>query len=154
MSQSKWYDAYTDGSYRESDGTFSYGAIILLDDHNVMLNGRINDRPEYAASRNVAGEIYGAIKVVQYAMRFGIKKVVIHHDYQGVGAWPTGVWKANIPLTKKYVDYMQKTADFVQVKFEWVKGHAGHEFNEQADRLAAMAQIQPWHKKVPKDARV
>jgi len=146
--------AYTDGSYRLSDESFSYGAIILFADHNVILSQRIFNKPEEAKSRNVAGEIYGAAKVMEYAYKHQVKELVIHHDYEGVGAWATKKWKAKIELTKKYVDFFTKVSQKVDITFVWVKAHTGNEFNEQADRLANLATKKNVCRKVKKDERV
>jgi len=36
--------------------------------------------------RNVAGEIAGAAKVMEYAYNHRIKKLEVHHDYEGISA--------------------------------------------------------------------
>ena len=74
-------------------------------------------------------------------------RVVLHTDSQyvqkGISEWIVG-WKARVWRTadKKPV----KNADLWQeldearrrhdIQWRWVKGHAGHEGNERADRLA------------------
>ena len=55
--------------------------------------------------------------------------------------WKKGDGKpvANLEIMKALDRAMQGRRD--RVRFEWVKGHSGHELNEQADRLANAAAL-------------
>ncbi|ATG97587.1 ribonuclease H1 domain-containing protein [Mesoplasma lactucae] len=135
---SNWTIAYTDGSYRSDDHSYSYGAAIFLENGILEMSQRKFDS-ERADLRNVAGEIDGAAKVMEYAYNHNIKKLEIHHDYQGISAWATGEWKANKELTKKYKDFTNKISKKVELRFVWVKGHSGEAGNELVDKLAGEA---------------
>jgi ribonuclease HI len=57
-----------------------------------------------------------------------------------VAGWARNGWQTAAKQPVKNVDLWQRLqvlCDEHQVQWFWVKGHAGDEFNERADRLAA-----------------
>lgn len=57
-----------------------------------------------------------------------------------VAGWSTNGWKTSAKQPVKNVDLWQQlvaACEQHRVEWFWVKGHAGDEFNELADRLAA-----------------
>jgi ribonuclease HI len=127
--------AYVDGSFR--DGVYSCGCVILLDGEVVAeLSGTGDKFPE---SRNISGEILGAVKAVEWGIANSHAAITICHDYSGVGKWATGEWKANFPVSRKYKEYMEKAAAKIAVSFKKVTAHAGDIYNERADKLAGLA---------------
>ena len=61
-----------------------------------------------ASMRNVAGEIYGSMAAMKYALEKGIKKLSIYYDYMGIAKWCTGEWKTNKDGTIAYKKYYDK----------------------------------------------
>ncbi|MBE6041824.1 MAG: ribonuclease HII, partial [Clostridiales bacterium] len=135
--------AYVDGSYDEAAGRFSCGAVMVrtAEDGTVTTRelSRAFDEPELAKQRNVAGEIMGAKMAIDFCLERGIPEVSIYHDYEGVGKWADGKWKANNPLTQGYRDYVAKARTRMKIEFCKVKAHAGNKYNEMADKLAKEA---------------
>lgn len=135
--------AYVDGSYDSSSGRFSCGVVMVRTDAEGNLKTReLNaayDDPEAAKQRNVAGEIMGSKTAIDFCLRQGIDEVSIYHDYEGIGKWADGLWKANNPLTQGYRDYVAKARTKMKISFVKVKAHAGNKYNEMADRLAKEA---------------
>ena len=88
--------AYVDGSFNAKKKVYGYGAV-LIDGQQVIkrLYGH-GDNEECISSRNVAGEIFGALAAVKYAVEHPeYDGIVIYYDYMGIEKWAIGEWKAN-----------------------------------------------------------
>jgi ribonuclease HI len=127
--------AYVDGSFDVNTSTYSYGVVIINNGRETHLSD-IGQDPEMATMRNVAGEIMGAIAAMEYAQNNSIKEILIIHDYEGIGAWPTKRWRANLDGTRKYVDRYNDISASVVIKFQKCTGHSGNFYNDVADALA------------------
>lgn len=129
--------AFVDGSYNQNTRYCGWGFVLF--DPN---------RPDFTPieaceqtmtgneHRNVAGEVVAAMKAVQCAKANGFKALVIYHDYQGISSWADRTWKANVPLTRNYVEFMRDAMRDIDISFVKVTGHTGIELNERADILA------------------
>jgi ribonuclease HI len=130
---------YTDGACRGNPGPGGWGAILIWNGQEKELCG---GEP---ATTNNRMELTAACEALE-----ALKKpctVELHTDSQyvktGISEW-LRVWKAKgwRTTTKgevKNVDLWQRLDAANQrhtVTWKWVKGHAGHELNERADRLA------------------
>lgn len=130
--------AYVDGSFDSASGDFACGAVLFLDGEELTFSERFTD-PEMAAMHNVAGEIMGALTVIRCCLERGVKALEIHHDYEGVGRWADGGWKANKPGTQRYAAECRAAAQKMKLRFVKVKGHSGDKYNDMADSLARKA---------------
>lgn len=127
--------AYVDGSYDLSNGTYSYGVVILSGNEKHNFSGREED-PELAAMRNVAGELKGAMEAMNWALSENKKTLYLHYDYTGIENWAKGNWKTNKNGTRDYKEYYDSIKDRLDVKFIKVRAHSGNELNDEADQLA------------------
>lgn len=133
-----YVNAYVDGSYNSSTCQYSGAAVILLGDNDIIeLSKACKD--DSSKLRNVAGELLGAELAIEYCKKHGISKLAIHHDYEGIGAWADDVWKAKLPETKAYRNYVFDSREILDIKFIKVKGHSGNKYNDRADYLASKA---------------
>jgi ribonuclease HI len=130
---------YTDGACSGNPGPGGWGAILMHGSTTKELSGG-----ELATTNNRM-ELMGAIAALE-----ALKKpcqVELHTDSQyvmkGISEWIHG-WKRrgwrtadNKPVKNddlwRRLDEARARHD---VKWRWVKGHAGHEHNERADELA------------------
>ena len=125
----------------DDDTTFDSDMPITTPFHNgteTHLYDSGND-VQMASMRNVAGEIYGSMAAMKYALEKGIKKLSIYYDYMGIAKWCTGEWKTNKDGTIAYKKYYDKIKKSVDITFEKVKGHSGDKYNDLADSLAKKA---------------
>lgn len=128
-------DIYTDGSYK--NGRYSYGFVVVKDGVIIHTDNGVGTDTKAASMQNVAGELSGAMHAVKWAYDNGYK-CRIYHDYEGVGKWVTGIWKARNRHTQSYVEFMEEYKPTID-RFVWVRGHSGNKFNSLADRLAGDA---------------
>lgn len=130
--------SYVDGSYKHETREFSCGAVLFYRGKEVTFSQKFND-PALVEMRNVAGEIMGAVTVMNYCVQEGIPALKIYHDYEGVAKWATGEWKANKVGTQDYKRFCSNMREKLRFSFVKVKGHSGDELNDRADELAKAA---------------
>ncbi len=130
--------AYVDGSYDASTHRFSYGVVLFFTDREVEISGALED-PELADMRNVAGEIYGAMEAMDYALSKGMNYLRIYHDYEGIAKWPLRSWKAKKKGTQDYVAFYDKKVSDLNIDFVKVRAHSNDVYNDRADELAKRA---------------
>jgi ribonuclease HI len=130
---------HTDGACSGNPGPGGWGAVLHFKDQEKELWGG-----ELQTTNNRM-ELMAAIQALEALKK--PCKVELHTDSQyvqkGIHEWIHG-WKRRGWLTadKKPVknDDLWKRLDQARLRHEvdwrWVKGHAGHEFNERADALA------------------
>lgn len=130
---------YVDGSFSLEKNNFSYGLIAIDNGEEVYETSGVGEDEDAAALRNVAGEVLGALKAVEYALNNNYKEVTIFYDYQGIECWARGTWKRNKHLTQEYHKIMQEYMKEIKINFVKVKGHSGDKYNEVVDKLAKRA---------------
>ncbi len=129
--------AYTDGSNTGDASMSSWGVCITKGSVTLYEeNGVITDSP-YLSSRNIIGELKGAIRAVLWA-RENNTPVHIAFDYWGIQKWAEKKWKFRKDYARKYWEWMEEHKDYI-LGFHKVKGHTGIWGNERADQLAGEA---------------
>lgn len=139
MSESDELTAYVDGSFREGYSVYGYGAVLIRNGEVLETLSGAGRREKYLSMRNVAGEILGMIRALDWAIDHGYRKMHVYYDYEGIEKWAKGLWKRNNELTSGYHEYFKERKDRIDVVFHKVKGHSGDKYNEMADRLAVKA---------------
>lgn len=133
-------EIYSDGSGRDS-GPGGYGVILRYGEAEKELSGF----EPLATSQRM--ELIAAIRGLE-ALN-GRKRVCLYSDSQylvrGMSEWLAG-WtrsgRLETPDALANQDLWQQLAALAtkhQVRWEWVRGHDGHPFNERCDRLAKRA---------------
>ncbi len=130
--------AYVDGSYEDSVKEFSYGLVMFAYGIEEHFAEKFNT-PNLVSMRNVAGEIIGAQKAMQYCIDNDIKSLDLYYDYEGIEKWCTGEWKTNKDGTKAYKQFFDSIKSDLKVTFYKVAAHTGDTYNELADQLAKSA---------------
>lgn len=130
--------AYVDGSFNTETNVFGYGVVMFHNGDELHFSKAFDDK-DLAAMRNVAGEIYGSMAAMDYAVKHHVKNLSIYYDYMGIAKWCTGEWKANKAGTIAYKKYYDKIRKKVSITFHKVKGHSGDKYNDLVDKLAKKA---------------
>jgi ribonuclease HI len=132
-------ELYTDGACSGNPGPGGWGVLLRMGDHETELFGgeaeTTNNRMELTAvieglkalKRPVQASIYTDSQYVMKGMNEWIK------------GWKARGWKTASKEPVKNVDLWQaldRECARHELKWHWVKGHAGHVENERADALA------------------
>lgn len=128
--------AYVDGSFEKSTQRYSFGAVLIHDGQVIEKITRVGDNPKYQGSWQIAGEVFGALHAIQWAIQNNFKKIILHYDYLGIEKWALGEWRTNKPVSIDYAASFQKLANQIEVEFVKVKAHSGVEYNEMVDQMA------------------
>ncbi len=146
--------AYTDGACSGNPGPGGWGVLLLAREGAEVVRERTLNGGE-ADTTNNRMELLAAILALETLARPSQITVVTDSAYvkNGVTGWIFG-WKKNGWKTAdrkpvKNVDLWQRLDAAQarhQVRWEWIKGHAGHPENERADELAR-AGMAPYKKK-------
>lgn len=138
-------EIFSDGACSGNPGPGGWGAILRYGGHEKELMGfanpTTNNRMEMMAA--IAG--FEALKRPSH--------VHIHTDSQYlrdgitryIHAWKARGWKTADKKPVKNIDLWQRLETAMkphQVKWFWVRGHAGHPENERADALARAGVMQ------------
>jgi ribonuclease HI len=132
-------EIFTDGACSGNPGPGGWGAILRAGEHEKELFGGANP------TTNNRMELMGAIAGLE-----ALKKPSTVHLYTDsiyvrdgitkyIHNWKRNGWKTADKKPVKNVDLWQRLEAAMEthdVKFHWVKGHAGHPENERADALA------------------
>ena len=127
---------YVDGSYRNKDKSHSYGVYMFNDEEEYTYSKRFF---KDSVMRNVSGEIKGAMRAMEEAVKLGKKKIYLHYDYEGIRSWALGFWKTNKEGTIYYKNFYDSIKNKLEVKFIKVEAHSGVKYNELVDQLAKEA---------------
>ena len=133
----KHVDIYTDGACRGNPGPGGWGAVLVYGKHERELSGgeahTTNNRMELSGVIAALSALKEPCRVTLYSD----SKYLTDAYLQG---WVYSWEKANFRSGKvKNPDLWQKLLALTrihEVTFVWVKGHAGHEYNERCDALA------------------
>ena len=135
---------YTDGGCSGNPGPGGWGIVVIANGEARQLSGgekiTTNNRMELTAA-------ISALSVIQNTPSFNGKKIIVNIDSQYVKngitvwikSWKQKGWKTADKKPVKNQDLWKrllKAKEPHNVKFIWVKGHAGHEFNERCDQMA------------------
>jgi len=125
---------YVDGSYNISTQRYSYGVVAVRNSVIEYIDSNSSKDSASSNVRQIAGELKGAIKAVEYALEKGDKKVVIFHDYEGVRHHATGFWERKEQSSVEYYNRMNELmSKGIEVLFVKVDSHTGDLFNELVD---------------------
>ena len=131
---------YTDGACSGNPGPGGWGAVLIWGEHEKQLSGgaaqTTNNRMELTA-------VIEALSLLKRPCRVTLttdSKYVADSVGKGwVYGWQKRGWKKSDGKPAINVDLWERLLPLLrthEVEFVWIKGHAGHHYNEICDRLA------------------
>lgn len=133
---------YTDGACKGNPGPGGWGVILQYGDHEKLLSGA------EVHTTNNRMELLAAIKGLEALTRGCEIDLYTDSQYlrQGMSewlaAWKKNGWKNSKKEPVKNADLWQRLEALSsqhQIRWHWVKAHAGHPENERVDALATQA---------------
>ena len=138
----KLVNIYTDGACSGNPGPGGWGAVLVYGQYEKAVSGGSSD------TTNNRMELTAVIEALKALKRRCSVHIVTDSKYVVDGvtkgwakSWRAKGWKKsdgkpalNPELWGELLDELSKH----EVTFEWIKGHAGHEYNERCDKAAVM----------------
>lgn len=131
--------AYVDGSFDGYSKTYGFGGFIIYEENGkkcVRVVQGAGNNPEMSKMRNVAGEISGAMRIVEEAIYLGLEEIALYYDYAGIENWVTGIWSCNKYETYEYSRFIHESSKQIRIHFHKVEGHSGDTGNDIVDTIA------------------
>lgn len=136
----KHVDVYTDGACRGNPGRGGWGAVLVYRGVEKELSGgeamTTNNRMELSA---VIAALSALREPCEITLTSDSKYVVDAVTKGWAKSWQARGWvkpDKSPALNPDLWEKLLRLLDYHQVTFVWVKGHAGHPYNERCDKLA------------------
>jgi ribonuclease HI len=137
-------EIFTDGACKGNPGPGGWGAVIRSGTNEKELSGgealTTNNRMELTA----AIEALNALKRPCAVRLSTDSRYVMDGLTKWIHGWQRNGWRTADKKPVKNAELWQAllaAAARHEIKWEWVKGHAGHPENERADKLASDAAV-------------
>ena len=136
--------AYTDGACSGNPGPGGWGALLIARQGDEVLKERELQGGERDTTNNRM-ELMAAISALEALERPSRLTVVTDSAYvkggitQWIDGWKRNGWRTQARKPVKNEELwkrLEAAAARHDVRWEWIKGHAGHPENERADELA------------------
>ena len=136
----KHVDIYTDGACRGNPGKGGWGAVLVYGGREKELSGgeveTTNNRMELTAAISALSALKEPCEVTLTSD----SKYLVDAITQGWAvSWRARGWKKADKSPALNPDLWERLLGLLEihkVTFVWVKGHAGHPYNERCDKLA------------------
>ncbi len=136
----KHVDIYTDGACRGNPGRGGWGAILVYGSHEKELSGgdahTTNNRMDLCG---VIAALSALREPCEVSVTSDSRYVVEAVNNGWAENWRACGWRRADKSPAQNVDLWEQLLGLLkkhEVTFHWVRGHAGHPYNERCDRLA------------------
>ncbi|MBL7164242.1 MAG: ribonuclease HI [Anaerolineales bacterium] len=133
---------YTDGACSGNPGPGGWAALLKYGVHEKELTG---SAPETTSNRMEMTAALEAIQVLKQPCQVDFytdSKYLRNGITQWLAGWKRKGWKTSAKKPVKNQDLWKALDEAIQehqITWHWVRGHAGHRYNERVDRLARRA---------------
>ncbi|MGJ8655338.1 MAG: ribonuclease HI [Akkermansiaceae bacterium] len=136
---------YTDGSSRGNPGPGGYGALLLCGEHKKEKSGGYTETTNNRMELMAVIVALESLKVPCEVEVISDSRYVINAMDKGwIHGWCKRGWNKADKKPLKNTDLWKRlyvTVRSHDVKWTWVKGHAGNQYNERCDHLATSAAL-------------
>ena len=136
----KKVDIYTDGACSGNPGAGGYGAIIVYRGVEKEISGGCADTTNNRMELSAVIEALSALREPCEVTVTSDSKYVVNGMEKGwARSWRARGWRKSDGKAALNADLWQRLLALCEthrVSFVWIKGHAGHPYNERCDRLA------------------
>jgi ribonuclease HI len=136
----KKVEIYTDGSCKQNPGPGGWGAILVYQGKEMELSGGAADTTNNRMELTAVIEALQRLREPCQVLLTTDSKYVSDGISKGWAvSWRARGWKKADKSPALNPDLWGTLLDLCEihsVKFHWVKGHAGHPYNERCDTLA------------------
>ncbi len=132
-------EAFTDGACSGNPGPGGWGVLLRAGSHEKELCGGAAHTTNQRMELTAAIEALRALKRPSHITIHSDSKYVVQGMTEWIHGWKKRGWKnaAKQPVANRDLwEELDRLAARHEVRWEWVKGHAGHAENERADALA------------------
>jgi len=131
---------YTDGACSGNPGPGGWGAILVYMQYKKEMSGGEKETTNNRMELMAAIEGLSALKEPCKVKLVSDSKYLIDGLKLGwARSWKSKGWKKSDGKKALNIELWEKLLaleDYHTIEYEWVKGHAGHPYNERCDELA------------------
>ncbi|MCM1298919.1 MAG: ribonuclease HI [Firmicutes bacterium] len=142
MTEKQTVYIFSDGACSGNPGPGGYGVILRCEGKEKELSG---GEPDTTNNRMELSGVIAGLEALKYPCRVFLQtdsKYVVDGIEKGwAKKWEQNNWiksDKKPALNKDLWERLLRLLEIHDVKFLWIKGHAGHAENERCDRLAVM----------------
>jgi ribonuclease HI len=132
-------EIYTDGACRGNPGPGGWGVLLVAGPHRKTMHGGEPETTNNRMELTAAIEALNALKRPSSVVLHTDSTYVMHGITEWMANWKKRGWKTAGKKPVKNQDLWIALDEATQrhdIKWVWVKGHSGHDGNEEADALA------------------
>ena len=133
---------YTDGACSGNPGPGGWAALLKYGVHEKELTGSAPETTSNRMEMTAALEAVQALKQPCQVDFYTDSKYLRNGITQWLAGWKRKGWKTSAKKPVKNQDLWKALDEAIQehqITWHWVRGHAGHRYNERVDRLARRA---------------
>ncbi len=132
-------EAFTDGACSGNPGPGGWGVLLRMGAHERELSGGERETTNQRMELTAAIEALRALKRPCHITIYSDSRYVVQGMREWIHGWKKNGWKnaGKKPVANQELwQELDRLAAIHEVRWEWVRGHAGHTENERADVLA------------------
>ncbi|MDD5328702.1 MAG: ribonuclease HI [Sulfuricella sp.] len=139
MTREQLVEIFTDGACKGNPGVGGWGALLRYAGHQKEIFGgeklTTNNRMELTAVIRALESLSRPCKIRLHTDSTYVQKGIS----EWIHGWKLRGWRTADKKPVKNEDLWRRLDELAaghEIEWRWIKGHAGHDGNEQADRLA------------------